>query len=190
MSPSDPHGLGPLFARSHNGDVAARGELLGKLRPYLKALVRSWLGPELARRLDDSSIAQESLLRIEKGWDGFRGQTLPQLLAWARQIALNLARDRKSRLVGGPAPAGDVLEAVPAANPNPLDALVHEEDAARLAAALERLPPPRREVIVFRLLDGLPFEAVAQQMGKTSGAVRVLFKRAVEQLRHTLENEP
>jgi RNA polymerase sigma-70 factor (ECF subfamily) len=190
MSPSDTHGLGPLLERSRAGDGAARGALLGHLRPYLQALIRSWLGHELARQLDDSSIAQESLLRIEHGWDGFRGQTVPQLLAWARRISHNLAIDRIRRLQGGAAAAGDALAAVPAPGPEPLDVLVHEEDAARLAMALERLPPPRCDVIVARLLDGLPFETVALRLGKTSGAVRVLFKRAVEQLRHLLEDEP
>jgi RNA polymerase sigma-70 factor (ECF subfamily) len=97
--------------------------------------------------------------------------------------------DRLRRLQGGAA-VGDALPDVAAAGPEPLDVLVHEEDAARLAAALERLPPPRRAVIVARLLDGLPFETVAVRLGKTSGAVRVLFKRAVEQLRQLLEEQP
>src|SRR5262245_31258311 len=98
MSQPDPYGLGPLFERSRNGEAAARGNLFEQLRSYLKALVRSWLGPELARRLDESSIAQESLLRIEKGWGGFRGQSVPELLGWARRIAFNVAADRRRRL--------------------------------------------------------------------------------------------
>src|SRR5213593_1280003 len=98
MSHADPHGLGPLFERSRHGDGAARAALLGQLRPFLKALVRSWLGHELARQLDDSSIAQESLVRIANGWDNFRGQTVPELLAWTRRIAFNLAADRVNRL--------------------------------------------------------------------------------------------
>jgi DNA-directed RNA polymerase specialized sigma24 family protein len=39
-------------------------------------------------------------------------------------------------------------------------------------------------------VDGVPFEEIARRMGKTSGALRVLFKRAVEQLREMLEDEP
>jgi len=188
MSRSDTHGLGPLFERSRHGDDAARGELLLCLRAYLKALARSWLGTELARRLDASSIAQESVVRIEAHWADLRGQTVPQLLAWARRIAHNVAADRVRRLGSTPA-AADEAEDVPAPDAEPLDLLVGEEEAARVAAALEELSPPRREVIVARLLDGLPFEAVATRMGKQCGAVRVLFMRAVEQLRQILESE-
>jgi DNA-directed RNA polymerase specialized sigma24 family protein len=119
MSQSDPHGLGPLFERSRGGDAAARDELLVRLRPYLKALARSWLGSELARRLDPSSIAQECLLRIEKAWSGFHGRSVPELLGWARRIALNLATDRKRRLAAGPAAAGAALDAQPTTGRRP-----------------------------------------------------------------------
>jgi RNA polymerase sigma-70 factor (ECF subfamily) len=189
MSAADPHGLGPLFERSRNGDDAAHGELLGRLGPYLKALVRSWLGPELARRLGESSIAQECLVRVQQGWDGFRGQSVPELLGWARRIALNLATDRKRRL-GGAAVGGEALAAVADDGPAPLDVLVHEEEALRVAAALEQLSEPRRAVIVARLMDDLPFEEVARRLGRKSGAIRVLFLRAVAQLRKILEDGP
>jgi RNA polymerase sigma factor (sigma-70 family) len=190
MSSPDAHGLGPLLERSLTGDAGARNALFGRLRPYLKALVRSWLGPELARRLDESSIAQESLLRIENGWDGFRGRTVPELLGWSRRIALNLAHDRKRHLAACAAAGGDALHAVPDGGPSPLDALVHDEEALRLAAALERLSEPRRTVLLARLVDGLPCKEVARRMGRKSGALRVLFKRAVAQLRQLLEDEP
>jgi RNA polymerase sigma-70 factor (ECF subfamily) len=189
MPQPDPHGLGPLFERSRQGDGAARGELHGRLRPYLKALVRSWLGPDPDGGLDPSSIAQESLLRIEKGWPGFRGRTVPELLGWARRIAFNLTSDRKKGLAGAAAVGGEAVADAAADEPAPLDVLIHEEDAARLAAALEQLPEPRRAVIVARLLDDLPFEEVARRLGRTNGAVRVLFLRAVAQLRQILENE-
>ena len=48
MSHADAHQLGPLLDRSRAGDPDARGALLEKLRPYLKALIRSWLGTRLA----------------------------------------------------------------------------------------------------------------------------------------------
>jgi RNA polymerase sigma-70 factor (ECF subfamily) len=189
MPADDAHGLGPLLERSQNGDAAARHDLLGRLRPYLKALVRSWLGADLARRLDDSSLAQEAVLRLEQHWGDFRGRTAPELIAFARRVAFNLASDRRRRLAGAPA-GGDALPAVADGRPSPLEALLADESAARLAAALERLNEARREVVLARLVDGAPFEEIARRMGKTSGALRVLFKRAVEQLRDMLEDEP
>jgi RNA polymerase sigma-70 factor (ECF subfamily) len=124
------------------------------------------------------------VVRIEAHWADLRGQTVPQLLAWARTIAHNVAVDRVRRL--GNVAAGEELGDVVACGLEPLELLAGVEEAVRVAAALEQLPPPRREVIVARLFDGLPFEAVAERMGRRCGAVRVLFKRAVEQLRQIL----
>jgi RNA polymerase sigma-70 factor (ECF subfamily) len=44
-------------------------------------------------------------------------------------------------------------------------------------------------VIVFRNLEGLAFEEVARRMGRTPGAVRVLWVRALDRLRQLLPNE-
>jgi hypothetical protein len=48
MPHRDPRRLGPPFERWRAGDGQAWNDLLGKPRPYLKALIRSWLGADLA----------------------------------------------------------------------------------------------------------------------------------------------
>ncbi len=58
-----------------------------------------------------------------------------------------------------------------------------------MADHLARLPADYREVIVLRNLEGLAFAEVARRMGRTPGAVRVLWVRAVDQLRQLLEQE-
>src|SRR5581483_5654923 len=58
------------------------------------------------------------------------------------------------------------------------------ELAALVADQVAQLPPSYREVIVLRNLEGLPFEEVARRMGRTAGAVRVLWLRALDRLRH------
>ena len=46
-----------------------------------------------------------------------------------------------------------------------------------------------REVLRLRNMASLPFEEVARQMGRTRGAVRVLWFRAIERLRRELKQE-
>ena len=58
-----------------------------------------------------------------------------------------------------------------------------------MADHLARLSADYREVIVLRNLQGLPFAEVAHRMGRSAGAVRVLWVRAVDQLRQHLEAE-
>jgi RNA polymerase sigma-70 factor (ECF subfamily) len=63
------------------------------------------------------------------------------------------------------------------------------ELAAILADQLAKLPVNYREVIVLRNLEGLTFDEVAGRMGRTSGAVRILWMRALERLRQLLKKE-
>jgi RNA polymerase sigma-70 factor (ECF subfamily) len=63
------------------------------------------------------------------------------------------------------------------------------ERSACLAVQLARLPADYREVLVLRNLEGLPFSEVARRMGRSAGAVRILWVRAVDQLRRLLQTE-
>ncbi len=63
------------------------------------------------------------------------------------------------------------------------------ERVALVADQLARLPAHYQEVIVLRNLEGLPFDEVARRMGKSTGAVRVLWFRALERLRRMNESE-
>lgn len=47
---------------------------------------------------------------------------------------------------------------------------------------LERLKDEYRDVLTLRLIDGLPFNIIADIMGKTPGNVRVLYHRAKKAL--------
>jgi RNA polymerase sigma-70 factor, ECF subfamily len=55
--------------------------------------------------------------------------------------------------------------------------------AALVADQLARLPPHYRDVIVLRNLEGLAFPEVARRMGRSPGAVRILWLRALDHLR-------
>jgi RNA polymerase sigma-70 factor, ECF subfamily len=60
---------------------------------------------------------------------------------------------------------------------------VGREQQVLLADALERLPADYREVIILRNLEDLSYDEIAQRMGRTPGAVRMLWVRALAQLR-------
>src|SRR5438105_224064 len=122
MPPRDAHRLGPLLEQSRAGDAGAWNTLLGKLRPYLQALVRSWLGANLARQLGDSDIVQEALTRISSSVSGFHGQSVPELLGWAKHIAYHATLDRKRHPLPAEAPS-DLLQQLPGREQQPLQVL-------------------------------------------------------------------
>ncbi len=57
-----------------------------------------------------------------------------------------------------------------------------------IMGTLERLKDDYRDVLTLRLIDGLPFNIIAQIMNKTPGNVRVLYHRAKKALDHLNEN--
>jgi RNA polymerase sigma-70 factor (ECF subfamily) len=63
------------------------------------------------------------------------------------------------------------------------------ERAAVLADQLARLRPQYRDVLVLRHLEELPFEEVARRMERSPGAVRMLWLRAIDELRRVLNEE-
>jgi RNA polymerase sigma-70 factor (ECF subfamily) len=186
---NDTHQLRPLLERCRDGDPEALNALLGKLRPYLRLLVRSRLGPDLGRQSEASDLVQESLWRIYRGFRQFAGQGVPELLGWVGQIANHVVigwerqqgadkRNRRREVCRGQAPAAAFSE-----NSTPEQRLMQDEDAARLAEAMERLPEAYREVIQARIFDQLPFADISERTGKSVGALRVLCLRAIERLR-------
>ena len=59
----------------------------------------------------------------------------------------------------------------------------------RLADALEKLSADYRTVFVLRNIDHIPFNEIAIRMGRSPGAVRVLWTRAMQRLNELLEEK-
>jgi RNA polymerase sigma-70 factor (ECF subfamily) len=170
--------------------------LLCKLRPYLRLLVQLRLGRDAGRGPDASDLVQDSLLRIYRGFGQFAGQGVPDLLGWVGQITAHVVvswerhrgaekRDRRREVAGA-----QVLTCAVSRESTPEQRAMRDEEAIRLAEALERLPEPYREVIQGRLFDRLSFASLSERTGKSAGALRVLCLRAVERLRKELGTVP
>jgi RNA polymerase sigma-70 factor, ECF subfamily len=185
-----------LLARARAGDAETLGRLLDSYRNYLRLMASTQIGPALRGRLDPSDLVQEALLEAHRDFGHFGGGSEPELLAWLRRIlARNLldqarrhqaqVRDhnRQESLEALMEQSGsDLLEALAARGPSPSSQASQREQAVLLADALEQLPPDYREVIVLRNLRHLPFEEIAQSMGRKAGTVRMLWVRALEKL--------
>jgi RNA polymerase sigma-70 factor (ECF subfamily) len=65
---------------------------------------------------------------------------------------------------------------------------MRQENAVRLADHLARMAPEYREVIVLRNLRGLSFNEVAGRMNRSAGAVRMMWLRAIRQLRNQMDD--
>ena len=188
--------------------VAAResgGEQLGRLLQlyanYLKVLASTQLDSKLRGRLNPSDVVQDTLLEAHRDFGGFRGATEPELLAWLRRILLNnigrmvevhvlaakrnVRRERSLEQMHNRLEQSSIqLRALIADNGvSPSSAAERQEDSRFLADQLAALADDHREVILLRNLEGLSFKDVADRMGRSHGAVRMLWLRAIESLR-------
>src|SRR5262249_40229590 len=57
------------------------------------------------------------------------------------------------------------------------------EQTARIAEAISRLPEDMQQVLLGRHADELSYAALAERLGRSEGAVRVLYTRALRRLR-------
>ena len=109
------------------------------------------------------------------------------LLVWLYKVAKNrcLMSRRRSKFaprqefsLGELMPDRSELERLSAGSINPEAFAIRSEEAGRLRAAIQRLPPPYRIVLVLRDMEGLTDDEVAEITGLRPGTVRVRLHRA------------
>ncbi|OPY61095.1 MAG: RNA polymerase sigma factor [Pelotomaculum sp. PtaU1.Bin065] len=67
---------------------------------------------------------------------------------------------------------------------SPEDELLQDEEVRLLRDMLGRLPPEQRDVVSLRYAGELKFGQIAQVLGKTETAVRMMHYRALKALRN------
>jgi RNA polymerase sigma-70 factor (ECF subfamily) len=180
------------LARARQGDNKALGELLQSFRPYVQAIVRGFRDRRLQGRLDDSDMTQNAFLEAHRSFATFQGTTVAELVVWLRAIALRTAGHSVRAYLGtemrNPTREQTVadLSQLPAASDTPSRQALHQEQASRLAEALARLPDDMQRVLLGRHVDELPYAVLAEQLGRSEAAVRVLYTRALKRLREEI----
>jgi RNA polymerase sigma-70 factor (ECF subfamily) len=189
-----------LIRRCHAGEAEARAELFARYRHYLRVLAEAQLGRHLRGKCDPSDLVQQTLLEAHRDFPTFQGQHETELLGWLRRIlAHNLfnearrfathGRDARRELslegfqAGVDQSSQMLARCLADEGPTPSDVAAERETAVRLADTLARLPENYQRVLLLRLFEGLTAEEVAERMGSTAGAVRMLQMRALEALR-------
>ena len=168
--------------------------------PYLRMLARTQMRKAYQAKVGDSDIVQQAMLQAVQGLDGFRGQTEAEFRGWLRQILArhlchldrDLHRDkrdirREQSMEQKLAQSSMRLQGLLAGRgPTPSHHAAIGENLVRLAEAVERLPEAQRDAIRLHYLEGLKLSEVADQLGKSPGAVAGLLHRGMKALRSQL----
>ena len=188
-----------LLAAARNGSSEALGELLQSFRTYLLSIGQRELNGPLRSRLAPSDLVQETFAEGQRSIVTFEGQTYEQFACWLRGILLHrvanarrfhLEAERRSLLREAPQPDNSSIaeqSAFVVDEETPSRVVSRAEDAARVQAALARLPEHYQLVITLRNFELLPFEAIGVAMNRPSEAARALWGRAIRRLKEELD---
>jgi len=190
-----------LIARVKSHDVAALGEFIVLRRPQLLVYIERRLGAALRTKLEPEDILQEVSVEAVRSLEQMNlAERDP--FGWLCQIADRRIVDAHRRLFGaqkraagrevplGPA-GGDsqrlgVIDMLVASMTSASQAFSRNQREIRFYEALATLPEEHREALRLRYLEGLPSKDVAQRLGKTDGAVRVMLTRSLHKLQQVL----
>jgi len=193
-----------LLNEARQGDNTSLGVLLRKYFRYLNSLSRGHLDDRIGVRVSASDIVQDTMLEAHRDFEKFSGTTIEEFTGWLRRILFNnlataiekhvLAdkRDvRKQRSLDqqmGPADQSKVGLArfLEQDITSPSTPMQRDESLDQLLLAINQLPKDYQQVIRMRHFEDLSFNDIAERLGRNSGAVRMMWVRAVEKLRACL----
>ena len=138
----------------------------------------------LARRVRDRSKAEDLTSEVfHKALANLKNYkwTGAPFGAWLVRIAANAASDQFKRAAREPMQ----MEDPPERSGEPEQEAI--EDRARLFRLVEKLPAEQRRVVYERFVEQRSIREIAQQIGKSEGAVKQLQFRALEKLRSQME---
>lgn len=187
-----------LVRRAIIGDGTAFTELwdtnIDSLKAYLAGTIKL---------LDDFYIDDICSRSFEKAFRQIRSYDPSKSMfsTWLRAIARNTALDtieaetrtqRKWVSIDDNPTAGAAVETIGDAEATPLDSIIKDEDAESLQSCIEALPDLYREIARRRLVDGLQYKEIAEELGMELNTVRTRIRRAkamIDEMKSSEDND-
>ncbi len=193
-----------LIARIRAGDGDALADYINQFRPQLMAYIERQLGSALRRKVEAEDIFQEaSADAVRSLADVDLEQREP--FSWLCQICERRIIDAHRHYFG--AQKRDAGREVPLGSPGgdsqnaglinmlvnsmttPSQAFSRNARELRLLGALEQLPDDQQEAIRLRYIENLPSKQIAEKLGKSDAATRVMLTRSLKKLESLLGSE-
>jgi RNA polymerase sigma-70 factor (ECF subfamily) len=178
-----------LVLRANRGDEPALEALLARYLPRLRRWAHGRLPPAARGALQTQDLVQDTLMHVIERLPSFNPRHEGAFQGYVRTALLNRVRDlaRHYQRKGPPVPLGSDLAADEC---SPLDLAVGQETLERYEAALDRLRPDDKELIIARIELGLPYPEIAAMFEKPSvAAVHMALSRALVRLAEEMAHE-
>ena len=191
------------LVRAMEGDRGALTELLERAGPRVRERIAPKISGWLAAHLDADDVMQVTYLEVVLRLDRFERGGFSGFVAWMSRLAENNLIDAVRSLQASKRPdpkrqvgvsAGDdsylgLVEMLGATYTTPSRDAARHEAQSFIERALKRMPKDYARVIRGYDLEGLGIEEIAQELGRSAGAVYMLRARAHDCLRDVLGSE-
>jgi RNA polymerase sigma-70 factor (ECF subfamily) len=171
-----------LIARAIEGDRSAFGSLY---EYYLEQIYR-YVYYSVTDHFEAEDLTEAVFLKAWEALPRFRLRE-SAFRAWLYRIAHNLVVDRHR--TRKPAVSLEQFVHMRDSSPTPETALEAHQEKTALSAALARLKPRLKQVVLCRFIGGLSHAETAEAMGLNEGHVRVLQHRALKEMRGLLSED-
>ena len=182
-----------MLTELRSGKQDAMVRFLQANQPVLLGFIRKRIGSPLQKKVEPEDIFQEASIEAVRNFSKVDLQNR-EPLNWLFQICerkiidahrhffASQKRSASREAALGSQAAGGLADLLVASMTSPSQAFSRDQKQLQMLAALETLPELQREVLRLRYLVGLPSKEVAEKLGKSDGAVRVMLSRALAQL--------
>jgi RNA polymerase sigma-70 factor (ECF subfamily) len=171
-----------LLLDAKRGNQAALEKLCSRYLPRLRRWAHGRLPSSSRGLLDTDDLAQEVLYRAVGHIDTFEPRHEGAFQGYLRQMLLNRVRDEVRRVRRRPG-SEPLDEDHTGHDPSPLELAIGQQALERYEAALTRLKPQERELVIARVELGFSSTEIAELFGKpTAAAAHMAVSRATVRL--------
>jgi RNA polymerase sigma-70 factor, ECF subfamily len=191
--------IGALLREARVDPGDALGKLLAAYRPFLLAIANDGFDPDLRAKAGPSDVVQETFIDAQRDFDKFKSDSESRFRIWLHTILLNNLADLRKRFLKSakrqvrrerPLSRTDsknlLRELADEDSHSPSRKAISSEEQQRINAALDRLRPAFRQVIILRSQQRQSFVEIGKLIGKSPDAARMLWQRAILKLRAEL----
>jgi len=190
-----------LVERIKQGDQAALAEFIDLRQPQLLAFIGRNISDSLRRKVEPADLLQETTISALNSVDDIElGDRDP--FSWLCQLAERRIIDAHRRFFGAQKRSAQkevalqgrgsdsdqrgFIDVLVASMTSPSRAFSRGQKEFELLKALDTLPEDSREAIRLRYVENMPSKEIAEKIGKSDAATRVLLTRSLSKLQGIL----